>query len=105
MSAQPEEENVRAIGNPSIPLFEGEPVQALQAKISGLSNVTSPDLPVFTVDDRVRLIGEFKCVGVRHVRDKLGNLVREQVLTPLEVDVCPFDPEDPNDDGVVRARG
>ena len=106
MSAQPDEEqNVRAIGNPSIPQFEGEPVQAVQAKIAGLSTISTPDLPVFTVDDRVRLIGEFKCIGVRHTRDKNGNLVREQVITALEVDVCPFDPEDPSDDGVIRDRG
>ncbi len=105
MSAQPEEPNVRSIGNPSIPQFEGEPVQALQVKVSGLSTVTSQDMPAFTVDDRVRLIGEFKCIGVRHVRDKNGNLVREQIVTPMDVDVCPYDPDDPNDDGVVRARG
>ena len=106
MTAQPEENEgrVHAIGNPSIPQFEGLPVHQVKAKISGLSAVDAEDLPIFTVDDRVRLIGEFKCIGVRHVADKNGDIVREQILTPVIVDVCPFDPSDPNDDGVVRAR-
>lgn len=106
MSAQPEEEGrVHAIGNPSIPQFEGLPVHQVRAKISGLSSVDAEDLPVFTVDDRVRLIGEFKCIAVRHIADpKTGDVIREQVLVPIMVDVCPFDPDDPADDGVVRAR-
>ena len=99
-------ENVRplTIGNPSIPQFEGLPVTAIAVKISGLSTVDAEGLPVFSVDDRVRLIGEFKCTAVRHTVDKNGDVIREQILTPIGVDTCPWDVNDPSDDGVLRAR-
>lgn len=96
--------DIHPIGNPSIPQFEGLPVTSVAVKISGLSTVTADGLPVFSVDDRVRLIGEFKCIGVRHTVDKNGDVIREQILTPTVVDTCPWNPDDPADDGVLRAR-
>ena len=108
MTAAPHSANVTSMGNPSIPRFEGLPVAALRVKISGLSQITGDDgdvMPVFSVDDRVRLVGEFKCVGVRHYVDpKNGEVIREQILAPIGVTTCPWDPQDPADDGVVRAR-
>jgi hypothetical protein len=65
------------------------------------------DLPedlVVSVDDRVRLVGEYKVVGVRHFVDpRTGDLVREQVLKPIFVNTLPWDESDPTDDGVIRA--
>ncbi len=89
---------------PPYPMFEGHPVKGVSVKITGLSTVNSANMPPFGVDDRVRMVGEFKCIGVRHYVDKNGEMIREQVLIPLEMDTCPWDPEDPFDDGVSRAK-
>ena len=92
------------LGSPRIPQFEGAPVESVEMRISGLSKVDAEEAPVFTVDDRVRLVGEFKCVGVRHETNKNGDLIRVQMLSPITVDTTPWDPSDPDDDGVIRAR-
>jgi len=89
---------------PPIPRFEGRQVDAVSIKIAG--TMPTDDLPDVTVsvDDRVRLVGEYKVVAVRHYVDpKTGDLVREQVLKPILVTTQPWDPNDPKDDGVIRA--
>lgn len=97
--------NVTNIGNPAIPTFEGAPVAIARMKISGASAIEATDDVVISTDDRVRLVGEYRVVGVRHtVDDKTGELVREQILKPLTIQLCPWDPTDPQDDGIVRAR-
>ncbi len=89
---------------PPIPMFEGQHVSRVAVKISGLSTVDGEMKP-FGIEDRVRLVGEFKCVKVLHEVDpKTGDLVRVQVLTPSEVAPCPWDPTNPHDDGVIRRR-
>ncbi len=89
---------------PEIPTFEGQDVSAVQAKITALATLDD-DIPVFGIEDRVRLVGEFKCIGVRHTTDpKTGNIVRQQILTPVTVHTCPWNPENPHDNGVMRAR-
>jgi hypothetical protein len=97
--------NVASIGNPSIPSFEGAPVSTARMKISGASAIEAADDIVISTDDRVRLVGEYRVVGVQHsVDDKTGELVRVQVLKPIAIQLCPWDPTDPTDDGIVRAR-
>jgi len=89
---------------PPIPLFEGRRVDAVSIRIVG--SMPTDELPQMTVsvDDRVRLVGEYKVVGVRHYVDaKTGDLVREQVLKPMLVDTIPWDATDPDDDGIIRA--
>lgn len=87
------------------PTFEGAPVQETRMKISGRSDIEESDGIVISTDDRVRLVGEYRVTGVRHyVDEKTGNLVREQVLKPLNIQLCPWDPSDPSDSGIVRAR-
>jgi hypothetical protein len=89
---------------PPIPMFEGQNVSRTIVKISGLSSVDG-EMSAFGIEDRVRLVGEFKCVKVLHEVDpKTGDLVRVQVLTPSEVSPCPWDPNNPHDDGVLRRR-
>jgi hypothetical protein len=85
------------------PMFEGAVVEGCVIIISGVKGM---DLgAVLTTDDIVRLAGQFKCVKVEHKVDpKTGSLVRYQTLTPRELDVIPFDPADPSDDGIVRSR-
>jgi len=88
-----------------IPAFEGRVVDQVSIKIAG--TMPTDDLPedlVVSVDDRVRLVGEYKVVGVRHYADpRTGDLVREQVLKPIFVNTIPWDESDPKDDGVIRA--
>jgi hypothetical protein len=90
--------------SPPYPMFEGKEVKGVSVKISQLSALTDTELPVFKVDDRLRLVGAFKCIGVRHFVDKNGDMVREQVVVPIELEPCPWDPTDPLDDGVLRSR-
>ena len=88
-----------------IPQFEGTDVAATRIRVSGLSQVDVGQDLVISTDDRVRMVGEFRVVGVRHyVDDKTGDLIREQVVKPIRMELCPFDPSDVTDDGVVRAR-
>lgn len=89
---------------PELPAFEGQAVDHVTIKITGLSTLDSAEHLVVGVDDRIRCVGEFKVTAVRHYVDPDGNLVREQTLKPLTVTTCPWDPSDPTDDGVVRAR-
>lgn len=110
MTAQPMHTNTQGSNvsqlpvNPSIPNFEGAPVSSATMKIVGRSEIEDTEGVVITTDDRVRLVGEYRVTGVRHYVDKNGELVREQTLKPLSVTLCPYDPSDPSDDGIVRAR-
>lgn len=90
---------------PPIPAFEGRVVDQVSVRISG--QMPTDDLPenfIVSVDDRVRLVGEYKVIGVRHFVDpRTGDLVREQMLKPIFVNTIPWDESDPKDDGVIRA--
>jgi hypothetical protein len=89
---------------PPIPRFEGRTVDAASIRIVG--TMPTDELPPITVsvDDTVRLVGEYRVVGVRHYVDpKTGDLIREQVLKPLVLDTMPWDTSDPSDDGIIRA--
>lgn len=90
--------------NPPLPTFEGQVVESSTIKISGLSSLEGVEGKVVSTDDRVRLVGEFTVVSVKHFIDKDGKLCREQVLKPARIELCPWDPADPTDDGIVRAR-
>lgn len=87
-----------------IPDFEGHPVAGTTIKLSG--SLQSDDLSdvVVSVDDVVQMISQFKVIGVHHrVDPKTGMIVREQILKPIEAALCPIDPSNPHDDGVIRA--
>lgn len=91
---------------PPIPKFEGASVASTAVKVSGTApiNDNGTDL-VLSIDDRVRMVGEYRVVGVHFKVDpKTGDTIREQTLKPIELDICPWDPNDPTDDGIVRAR-
>lgn len=105
MTAQTTASVTPITSSPNAPTFEGAPVQETRMKISGRSDIEDSDGIVISTDDRVRLVGEYRVTGVRHyVDEKTGNLVREQVLKPLSIQLCPWDPSDPQDNGIVRAR-
>ncbi len=92
--------------DPAIPAFEGRPVARHEIKISGVASMNSEenDIAVISVDDRVRIVGNYRVIRVNHViDDKTGELIRQEIITPIDIEICPWDPKDPNDDGVVRA--
>jgi hypothetical protein len=75
------------------------------ATVTQIGNPLIPADIVISTDDRVRLVGEYRVVGVRHdVDDKTGEVIRIQILKPISIQLCPWDPSDPTDDGIVRAR-
>ena len=87
------------------PMFEGRHVDAAHLRIAGTTPLDEMGDVVVSVDDRVRLTAEYKVVGVRHYVDpRTGDLIREQILKPLFVELAPWDPSDPKDDGVIRSH-
>jgi hypothetical protein len=59
---------------------------------------------VVGIDDVVQLLSQYRVVGVDHKVDaKTGRVIRVQTLKPVEVQLVPLNPSDPDDDGVMRA--
>jgi len=85
-------------------VFEGQPVEGMVMKINGKTPITDGDV-VVSVDDIILLVGEYQVASIRHYVDPNGKLIREQVLKPLRAYRGQWDPEDPNDDGVLRKSG
>lgn len=86
-----------------LPAFEGKAVDGCIMRISGATPLEDADV-VVSVNDRVRLVGEYRVVSIRHYIDATGGLIREQVLKPQVATLTPWNASDPNDDGVIRAR-
>jgi hypothetical protein len=59
-----------------------------------------------SLDDRLRVCGDFRVIGVRHqVNTKTGDVVRVQIIAPIgDMELVPWDPANPLDNGIVRAR-
>lgn len=87
-----------------IPRFEGAQVMLTQTKLAGTHTLDGEESLVLTMDDRVRLIGEYRVLKVTFETNSNGDLVRVQTLKAMEVERCPYNPADVNDDGVWRAR-
>lgn len=107
MTAAAAQTNVTQFPSTSpLPAFEGQVVEYTTIKISGLSSLTGPDIEhkVISHDDRVRIVGELKATAVHFDVDKDGKLFREVTLKPTAATLCPWDPSDPDDDGIIRAR-
>jgi hypothetical protein len=84
--------------------FEKSQVATVVTKISGATSVDSFD-QVISIDDRIRVVGEFKVVGVDFSVAKDGSIVRTQKVAPCgDLVLVPWDPSDPSDQGIVRAR-
>jgi len=85
-----------------VPMFEGQSVDAVNMKVSGATSVDADDV-VVSMDDRVRLVVECRVVGVHHYVNNNGDLVRQQILKAADAELTPWNPDDPKDDGVIRA--
>lgn len=89
----------------ALPAFEKAPVSRTEIKISGQCAVNTFDEVAVGLDDRLRVVGEFRVVKVLHYVDKAGEVVRQQVIAPIsDLELVPWDPADPTDDGIVRVR-
>src|SRR3982751_2685459 len=86
-----------------IPAFEGHPVDGTSLKISGAIDGDDLNEVVVSVDDVVQLRSLYKVVGIYHRVDKSGRLIRDQYLRPIEVQLVPIDPSNPDDEGIMRA--
>lgn len=85
--------------------FEKAPVSRTEIKISGQCAVNTYDEVEVSLDDRMRVVGEFRVVKVLHYVDKAGAVVRQQVIAPItDLELVPWDPADPTDNGIVRVR-
>lgn len=88
-----------------LPMFEGAPVARTEIKLSGSASINTNDGISVTMDDRIRVVGQFRVTKVTHYADKNGDIVRVQYVTPIDdLELCPWDPADPTDDGIVRVR-
>lgn len=89
---------------PAPAMFEGRVVDRTEVAIKGLTGLSEAyDGLRIGLDDRVRLVVETRASRVNHYVDKDGMLVRSQELKVQLADIIPWDPTDPNDDGVIRA--
>lgn len=87
-----------------IPDHEGHPVASTAVKITG--KLITEDLQgiVLRHDDVVQVMTQYRVVGVHHdVDDRTGEIVRTQLLRPIEMVLAPIDPADPDDIGIIRA--
>lgn len=90
--------------NHRIPAFEGRPVDHTVVKMSGTTPLDDLEDVTLSIDDCVQMISMFRVVRVDHqVDDKTGKLIRVQTLKPIETALQPLDPNNPDDDGIIRA--
>lgn len=90
--------------NERIPAFEGRPVDHTMVKMVGSAPLDDLDDVVLSIDDCVQMISMFRVVDVNFkVDEKTGLLIRVQTLKPVETALHPLDPQDPTDDGIIRA--
>jgi hypothetical protein len=88
-----------------LPEFEKAKVTQTEIKISGACAIDTHGELQVSLDDLIRAVGVFRVVKINHYVNKAGEVVRQQVLAPVEdLLVVPFDAANPNDDGIVRAR-
>lgn len=84
--------------------FERAQVTTIVTKVSGATVIDDHGQQV-SLDDRIRVVGEFRVKSVMFDTAKDGSVVRIQTVTPIgDLTLVPWDPKDPNDNGIVRAR-
>jgi hypothetical protein len=89
----------------SLPEFERATVSSTEIKISGACAIDTHGEVTVSLDDLIRAVGVFRVVKINHYVNKAGDVIRQQVLAPVEdLSVVPFDASNPSDDGIVRAR-
>lgn len=83
--------------------FEGRVIEGSEVKITGVTTLDGLNDWKLAVDDRVRFVTEARVTAVSHTLDKDGNLRRQHTIKAIRVEPTPWNPGDPNDQGVLRA--
>lgn len=87
---------------PQIPMYEGKPVDGARLKVTTAGPGLEVD-EVLRIDDIVRVVIEARVSGIDHkVNERTGALIRHQSLRVIAAELLPWDPEDPNDHGVLH---
>lgn len=84
--------------------FEKAAVATSVVKTSGSAQVETYGETI-SIDDRVRVVTEYRVKSVGFEVQKDGSIARVQVIVPEgEPVLVPWDPTDPMDKGIIRAR-
>lgn len=74
---------------PEIPTFEGKPVHSTKVKLVSSTGMEIDNAVLF-MDDIACMKVELRCIGIAHLVDAKGDLVRVQTLKVLDADFVPF---------------
>lgn len=86
---------------PQIPDFEGKEVHTAKIKVNTTTALEFD--AVVRMDDIVRVVVEARVNDVSHkVNERHGTLERIQSLRVLNVDIAPWDEDDPEDTGIIH---
>lgn len=85
--------------------FEDAEVADSLLKLTGTMIVETHG-QIVGIDDVIRVVGAFRVAHVNHGVDKKdGTIVRIQIASPAgELELVPWNPADPSDMGILRAR-
>ncbi len=87
---------------PPVPDFEGKAVAGTRLKLTSASNLECDDA-VLHHDDIVRVVVDARVTNISHpVNERTGEMERVQTLKALDVQIVPWNPNDPTDTGVFR---
>ncbi len=87
--------------------YQGKPIDEFKLAFKGLRMMPCADAKgdkPLQLDDIVSLHFEGRVVGQKHDFDKEGRLIVVSYVSPMDVSFQPWDPSDPNDDGVARGN-
>lgn len=103
MSEQPIHSHLQVVTPvPEIPFFEGKPVDDIRLKVTSANTGLEID-EVLRMDDIIRVVIEARVGQVDHkVNERTGSLTRNQTARVISAALIPWDPNDPNDRGVLR---
>lgn len=100
---QPDDPEFRA-PRPEVPTFEGHPVAQTRMVVRGM-NLLECDDRVLQVDDIVHMTVEARVTGVSfNVDEANGKLLRVQRVKAIDVYITPWNPDDPDDHGVLSGQ-
>jgi hypothetical protein len=89
------------------PEFEGHTIEYVVTIVKG--TVKIPEDHVLHLDDRIRVISEWRVVAVQIKMDKAGKWYREQVISIFDAPgasttaIVPWNPADSTDNGIVHS--
>jgi hypothetical protein len=85
-----------------IPTFEGKLVHSTSLRLASTTGLDIEDR-VLKVDDIIHVLVDARVSQVNHIVDeRTGKMERVQSAKVLDVTLVPWNPEDPEDEGVLR---